>query len=318
MNCIDDWKNLKIKNNYIFFQRWGASAIHYNGDIILFGGYSQGKISIYLIKIKKDEYLDQLLVMNIERLEFKEIKFNYGPSKRSNFSCVKYIKQNGEASLIIHGGINVNGELNDTFELNLENFKWKELETLGEIPVFSTEHSAEIYKDFMIVIGGEANDDLHDKIRILNLKTLIWKNFKPAIDLNQNLFMRIFHCSAIIDSKLFIYSGANTDYFCYNDLLEIDFINFNFEKNSNISNITVTSYDDFKYDKINNNNNVNTNKTSKYWITNKNSRYPYPRWGANMLVKNSNCLILFGGRNKKDFNDLWLYSTTLKKWFEVN
>jgi hypothetical protein len=252
------------------------------------------------------------LIFNIEKLELKEIKFEKGPSKRSNFSSVKYLKENGEPYLIIHGGINENGELNDTYELNLNNFIWNEIEIQGQIPSCSTEHSAEIYKEFMIVIGGEINDDLHDKIRILNLKMRTWKSFKPSVGFNQNLFMRIFHSSAIVDSKLFIYSGADTAYFCYNDMVEIDFKDFDFDKNSNIANIQVISYDDFQYG-----NRENNNLNSKHSIIDKNSRYPYPRWGANMLVKNSDCLILFGGRNKKDFNDLWLYSITMKKWFEV-
>jgi len=255
------------------------------------------------------------LVLNIENLELKELKCEKGPSERSNFSCLKYLKEDGEPFLIIHGGINLGGELNDTFELSLDSFAWREVETQGEIPPYSTEHTAELYKNFMIVIGGELKDDLHDKVRILNLKTLTWKSFSPSNSYNKSLFMRIFHCSAIVDSKLFIYSGADTAYVCYNDMVEIDFTNFDFDKSPNVGNIQVINYNDFKYG--NDKNNFNQNENSKYSMIDKNCRFPYPRWGANMLVKNSKCLILFGGRNKKDFNDLWLFSLTMKKWFEV-
>lgn len=254
--------------------------------------------------------------MNIEKLELKEIKYENGPRERSNFSCAKYLKEDGEPFLIIHGGINHNGELNDTFELNLKSYAWKEIKTQGEIPPCSTEHSAEIYNDLMIVLGGELNEDLHDIVRILNLKTRTWKSFLPSNGFDKNMFMRIFHGSAIVDSKLFIYSGADTAYFCYNDMVEIDFKNFDFDKNSNLDDIEVIHYDDFKYG--NSKHKHKANEKAKHSMIDFNSRFPYPRWGANMLAKNSNCLILFGGRNKKDFNDLWLYSITMKKWFEVN
>ena len=40
MNCLDDWKTLNVRNKDLFYERWGASAIDNNGNIILFGGYS--------------------------------------------------------------------------------------------------------------------------------------------------------------------------------------------------------------------------------------------------------------------------------------
>jgi hypothetical protein len=48
-----------------------------------------------------------------------------------------------------------------------------------------------------------------------------------------------------------------------------------------------------------------------------NSNFPYPRWGAT-LNSLGNCLILFGGRNKLDFNDLWLYNLDKLEWKPIN
>jgi len=50
MNCIDDWKNLNIINQCLFYKRWGSSAMYHNGNIIIYGGFGDGikylKISI--------------------------------------------------------------------------------------------------------------------------------------------------------------------------------------------------------------------------------------------------------------------------------
>jgi len=263
---------------------------------------------------KLEKYLNQLLILNIPKLCFSEILNKNAPIERSNFSCVKYKDESGNFSLIIHGGINHNEILNDTYTLNLKNFTWEKIETIGENPVSSTEHTADIYNEFMIVIGGEINEDLHDKIRILNLKSSTWKTFSPPLNY-ENIFMRIFHSSAIIDSKIIIFSGCNSNYFCFNDIIEIELKNFDFEKNLRIENIEVIDYNQNNYE----NEYLNSLKKQKSnaSIYERNTRYPYPRWGANLLVKNSNCLVLFGGRNKKDFNDLWIYSIFQKKWFEV-
>jgi len=219
--------------------------------------------------------------------------------------------------LIIHGGINHNGELNDTYFLNLENFTWKKVKTIGDI-CSSTEHTAEVYKDYMIVIGGEIKDDLHNKIRILNINDLKWKTYLPPQN-NENIFMRIFPSSAIIGSKIFIYSGSDEKYFCYNDMIEIEFKDFEFENDKiyRLDNLEIIKYEEFDYGDKFFKKHFNENNFSKNSFLEKNRRYPYPRWGASMVVKNDNCLVLFGGRNKKDLNDLWIYCVEQRRWFEV-
>ena len=242
--------------------------------------------------------MDQLFIFNCENLNLYEIQQTLKPSPRSNHSCVKFSDENNNSFMVIHGGSNNIEELNDTFIFDLQNFTWKKIETFGDSPPKSTEHSAEVYKDYMIVIGGESNEDLHSNMRVLNLKTCYWKIIRPP-QTYEDLFMRIFHGSVIIDYKLYIYSGSNVHFNCFNDFIILDLENFDFENISKSIKYEVLNFDNCKKDFFHRN------------------RYPYPRWGFNMLVFNKK-IVLFGGRNKKDFNDLWLFCPYSSKWLEVN
>lgn len=264
---------------------------------------------INYILLLKDIYNNELFALDLETLKIRSVVSISPPSPRSNHSCVKYKDENNLDIMIIHGGVYEKEDFNDTYFLYLENFAWKKIDTKGSIPPQSSEHSADIYREYMIIVGGEAQDDMNDKIRILNIRTLSWKIFNPPEKI-ENLFNRIFHSSSLLESKLYIYSGSNINYLCYNDMIILNFQNFDFQKNTRLDNYEYINYDNYKYG--------NEALFTKHRVkAAKLLRYPYPRWGANLMVKNSNCLLLFGGRNKKDFSDLWIFSTTQKIWLEV-
>ncbi len=43
MNCLDDWNSLNLINKDLFYGRWGSSTVHHNENIIIFGGFGDGK-----------------------------------------------------------------------------------------------------------------------------------------------------------------------------------------------------------------------------------------------------------------------------------
>jgi len=43
MNALDDWKSINTMNKNLFIERWGSCAIQHEENIIIFGGYSQGR-----------------------------------------------------------------------------------------------------------------------------------------------------------------------------------------------------------------------------------------------------------------------------------
>lgn len=42
MNSIDSWKILNLEEDNIFSARWGHSAILYENQIVIFGGFRNG------------------------------------------------------------------------------------------------------------------------------------------------------------------------------------------------------------------------------------------------------------------------------------
>jgi hypothetical protein len=59
-----------------------------------------------------------------------------------------------------------------------------EVETTGNAPSARTYHSASLFENFMVIVGGESSSDNND-IYLLDLNTLIW--YKPEV-INNQLF----------------------------------------------------------------------------------------------------------------------------------
>jgi hypothetical protein len=334
-------------------------------------------LKVVNIKILIDKYLNilanyfndlhmiQLYSMNIKEIEFKNSVNSdkiVKPKARSNHSCIVYSKKNKYNNndnynnnndekynisygdhLIIYGGNSYGKYLGDVWDFKIEmgfNSRYKRLNTIGN-PNPTSEHSAEIHENYMIVIGGRYKQEIHDDIRILNLYNLNWKRFKKRID-PEKIFMRVFHSCCILDKKIYIFSGCNDDFICKEDMIIIDLKNFKFEgidnnewidndteiidykkyfdncgfykKNENLNsdNSEVFCFKKNIYDKIDYKNEIHkAKKLSKNF-------YPFSRWGSNFCVKDSENLILFGGRNRYDYCDIWIFNIKTKNWLEVN
>jgi hypothetical protein len=106
---------------------------------------------------------------------------------------------------------------------------------------------------------------------------------------------RAFHSSVVVENKLYAFSGcSNYEYDCLDELIEFDFSDFNFDYTNSI-----------KYKNLYN----NDNKLIR-------NRWPFPRWGSTLSVYKDN-LVLFGGRNKIDFNDIWFFNLKSLEWRPV-
>jgi hypothetical protein len=143
----------------------------------------------------------------------------------------------------------------------------------------------------MVVFGGEENNISLNDLSLFDIEKNQWLEVKNELKVNNNISPRSFHCSTVLKNKLYIYGGYQIEFLCLIEILIFDFNNFLPGKYQSIE---VTSFN----------------------FNNFSSPFPYPRWGCS-LVGYGNNLLLFGGRNKIDFNDIWLYDTYKNKWIEI-
>lgn len=193
--------------------------------LILFGGVEN--LSMYPGEQIIPNYLNDVYILHIDgeiyRWEKIEINFqdNIQPCARESHSSICY-----ENNLIIFGGMNGYERLNDTWMLNLENFQWKKVETIGNILARSM-HTATLVDDKMYIFGGWAPLDKHyvhqwkctNSFQCLDLETMKWKNFlwinRPTA--------RAGHAAIEHFGRIYIWSGreeSNQDskVKCHNDV----------------------------------------------------------------------------------------------------
>jgi N-acetylneuraminic acid mutarotase len=261
-------EKLSTKNQSLFPPRWGHTAILSKDDIILYGGFS--------IHLNQEYYYNDVISFNLPSQTFNEIKPNNSLPKRSNHSAILYNNQ-----MIVHGGKDNVFVYNDTFSVNLQTNECVKLEiNSDDIPIERTYHTANVYKNWMIVFGGEVNNEVLDDIWAMDLNSNKWLKI-PFND--KRLEPRSFHSAEFLGNKLYLVGGYYLEAKCVLPITIVDFKDFSF--NSPI--VTLS-----KADSVN----------------------PVPRWGSLMKAYNNN-LYLFGGRNGYDSNEIHMFSKN--KWQEV-
>ena len=106
--------------------------------MLVFGGFMRGVRS------------SNVYGFNLNNHTWRKIQTNDGPVARSNHSAVVY-----NECLYVFGGSDEEGvKLNDLWKLDLNTFRWEQVQCKGKIPSGRSGHSAVAYKDVMIVFGG--------------------------------------------------------------------------------------------------------------------------------------------------------------------
>jgi leucine-zipper-like transcriptional regulator 1 len=163
----------------------GHTMVYYQDKIIIIGGICEN----FQISTKHFEY-------NIFTKMFKEINLGF---KRFNHSSVIY-----KDHLYIYGGHQdfLNFSNLPFISISLENYKEEEIKSSNS-PIVG-QHSCNVYKNKMIIFGGENGHGCSSELFEFNFETFNWRK----IEGKNSTMQRRGHGSIVFDQKLFVYGGV--------------------------------------------------------------------------------------------------------------
>lgn len=236
-----EWNLVQVDGSYPS-SRWAHSTVVYQNKAYILGGtneYGAFHDDLFycldLNELKWDQlhyhgrllawhsavvYKNKMIVcdgdiieeFNFDLNEWNQVDTN-GPSVYiNNHSAIVY-----KDSMFVFAGKQNGITSNQLWELNLKTYDWNHVPTFGDIPSIREGHSAVLFRNSMIVIGGidrYGSNPIYTYVYILNLNTMRWEklSFEYLIELS-------FHRSVIIEEKLFVFGGYGNETYC-NDLLE--------------------------------------------------------------------------------------------------
>ena len=134
--------------------------IEHEGKFYVFGGQGNEK--------------NQLLVIDHSNWNTKYVNTPFHHSLESH-TAVKYLQENGDATMLVSGGFTESGINMDLIIYNITKNEWQ-LKINGIGAVSRSSHSAVIFNSEMIVFGGiNENESRINDVWSLNLKTYEWK-----------------------------------------------------------------------------------------------------------------------------------------------
>lgn len=135
------WKFLNLQENIKPKGRRGHVACTYKDKMFIFGGY-----------YKDNEQLNDTWYFDFQKKNWIEIHTNIKPCKRRYSTLTKY-----NDSLLLFCGHDGVSRLNDIWEFNCLNFRWREIKTHGKIPSLRSSCSSVILGDSCYIFGGMVN-----------------------------------------------------------------------------------------------------------------------------------------------------------------
>ncbi|XP_014493373.1 rho GTPase-activating protein gacHH [Vigna radiata var. radiata] len=113
---------------------------------------------------------------------------------------------------------------NDLYILNTETYTWQRATTSGTPPSPRDSHTCSSWKNKIIVIGGEDEQDYYlSDVHVLDTDTLIWSKMCTS---SQSLPPRAGHCTVSLGNSLFVFGGFTEAQCLYNDLYMLDIETF--------------------------------------------------------------------------------------------
>eukprot|EP01137_Pigoraptor_chileana_P033506 Opistho-2@24476 len=197
------------------------------------------------------------------------------PSGRAGASANEY-----KGRMIVYGGADPDGVHTEAYALDIATYKWLQLKTSGDKPKPRYEHCACVNATTgeLFVFGGADMESRFADLSILNLDSLVWSvpSFEGAPP-----SPRTYHtCTAMVGSKLYVFSGGENGAFA------------------------VTDADVHVFDTV-----------SKVWtVATTNGRAPSPRFG-HVIAAVGTRLFVHGGMNGAEiFGDLHILDTETLTW----
>lgn len=224
INSLNNFEKLNITDSKnIFPGYWGHSTTLYNNKLYIFGGFNDND---------KLLYSNKLITLDINTLKYKAIIPSFSseiPDSRANHIAGLYKNRHTNISgLFIFGGTKFDTVYNDMYVYYFETNEWDLYDDSS--PVIGGYCSGEIIKDYLIVVGGNSNNDAetnnnkHNKqealeVFVFDIINRLW--FEVSFE---SLKPRNFHSSCFLGDSLLIFFGIHKSYeSCYSDYLEIDF-----------------------------------------------------------------------------------------------
>ncbi|XP_077211289.1 uncharacterized protein LOC143846677 isoform X2 [Tasmannia lanceolata] len=140
-----------------------------------------------------------------------------GPDAREGHSAVLVGKR-----IFIFGGSGKSDDdpeevyFNDIFILDTESLVWKRAMTSGTPPSPRDSHTCSSWKNKIIVLGGEDEEDnYHPEVYILDADTLVWEELNTS---GEVLGSRAGHCTVALGNHLFVFGGFTDERILYDDI----------------------------------------------------------------------------------------------------
>ena len=198
------------------------------------------------------------------------------------FFSISYDK---DANVIyLYGGTKQDKWFSDVYTLDLTEWKWTKVETIGKAPTRSY-HSCTMDYDELLIFGGvfptpaPAPDGCSNELHIFSTENKSWYTPIVSGDVPSG---RSGHSACMLDRKLHIFGGWNAPD-CFNDMYVLDLGIMNFTRLATTGNV------------------------------------PTPRtWHSSQMLADGRRFCIYGGFNgDKALDDLYIFSAVDNSWTQI-
>ncbi|CAL1695129.1 unnamed protein product [Somion occarium] len=227
----------------------------------------------------------------LEQPELLEDGVETRPPRRSQFPRYGHsLASTSDDRFVLFGGFVNEKPSNDVCIINPKDLTATSLDTTGDIPSPRSGHTGVMYKNCMIVWGGETRTDNHDlsasdrSVYLLDLATSRWH--RVTVDGELSPEGRSGHVAGVVDAKMYIFGGQRGDGQILNDVWVIHLAK------------------------------CDVDYTAKWYHLNPGVNSPRPPALVNAAwTKYKAALILFGGTDGEyHYSDVWVYNTGSRTW----
>lgn len=171
--------------------------------IALFGGVTNSLINPTFLNDLYILHVNNLMMGRWEKIDIEQQ--NLIPSPRESHSAIL----RNDQQILIFGGMNGSERLNDTWLLDISDYKFTKANCSGVVPLGRSLHTAVKIKNSMYIFGGRVNTDGYkslstSSIQFLNLNDMSWHNM---LNLKQTPEARCSHSSFVHHGRMYILSG---------------------------------------------------------------------------------------------------------------
>ena len=232
------------------------------------------------------------------------------PETRENF-CMNYDLSSN--NILLFSGNTCNIYSNQLWKFNCNNYEWSPLNSNNYIPDARCGHTGIIYKNKYYIFGGQyLHSGFFAKLDIYNLDTNTWTNCNHNSNFLLFFKLRKNHISCKIGPQIFIHGGIGED----GEILDDSYLlNLNSDLDLLKANIFPISIPPkLAYHSCCLVMNSEVLKSNKFTIY----KFPTSKQINNRIKERG--LYIFGGKNKKICNDMWLLRIGQKplEWIKVN